>query len=297
MGTSKPVNKINPLVSVTVTAYQHANYIKACLDSLLMQKTDFPFEIIIGEDGSTDGTGEICVQYANKYPDIIRLFIRDRKTSHYELIDRSLGLNGVFTRMTARGKYTAICEGDDYWIDPNKLSKQVLFMERNSSCSVCFHNAFIIDEGSTDSVSCFRIPVSTQMFTAKSLFENFWFIPTASIVYKTDCMPSEFPHWYLRAHNRDMALLFMLSKNGTLGLVNGFMSVYRRNSVNSQSLRIKKRPDYYINRLIELLNEASEYLDGKYEEEKRRMCFALKMRVLKIRTIRAIKTLLRIKTN
>jgi glycosyltransferase involved in cell wall biosynthesis len=291
MGTHKTVNQIVPFVSVTVTTYQQATYIGACLDSILMQKTDFPFEIIIGDDGSTDGTGKICIQYAEKYPDKIRLFIRDRSTSHYESVDRILRFNGIFTRMTARGRYTAICEGDDYWVDPNKLRKQIVYLERNENCSVCFHNAFIIDESLENYVSCFNIPGSEEIFTTKCLFENLWFIPTASIVYKTKSLPSKYPDWYLRAHNGDLALLFLLSKNGALGLVKGYLSVYRRNAINSQSLLIKKKPDYYIMRLIELINCANVYLNRMYDKEARRMCVKLKRQVLKIKLKRIVLSL------
>ena len=143
LGTEKPVNKITPLVSVTVAAYQHENYIKKCLDGILMQKTNFPFEIIIGEDDSKDKTRAICIDYANKYQDKIRLFLRDRKLSHLydhkgNFIKR---LNGVlgFSRMSAKGKYIALCEGDDYWTDQNKLQKQVEILENNQDFSGCFH--------------------------------------------------------------------------------------------------------------------------------------------------------------
>src|SRR5690606_9424994 len=82
MGTNKPVNLIEPLVSVTVAAYQHESYIRECLDSILMQQTNFSFEIIVGEDDSKDETRAICIEYAEKYPDKIRLFLRDRNLSH-----------------------------------------------------------------------------------------------------------------------------------------------------------------------------------------------------------------------
>ena len=83
LGTDKPVNKIDPVVSIVVATYQHAPFIRQCLEGILMQQTDFPFEIIIGEDESTGATREICVEYAEKYPEKIRLFLRNRKTSQY----------------------------------------------------------------------------------------------------------------------------------------------------------------------------------------------------------------------
>lgn len=130
LGENKPINLIQPVVSVTVATYQHVNYIRECLDGILMQKTNFPYEIILGEDGSVDGTQEICKEYAEKYPDKVRLFIRDRKLSQYMDKDGKVTrFNGIWNRMSARGKYIAWCEGDDYWIDPLKLQKQVDFLE------------------------------------------------------------------------------------------------------------------------------------------------------------------------
>ena len=134
LGREKEVNKIEPLVSVCTATYQHAEYIEECIEGILIQKTDFPFEIIIGEDESDDGTREICKNYAEKYPDKIRLFLRDRKSSciFNDQGNRINGFNGKWTRKSARGKYIALCEGDDYWTDPLKLQKQVDFLEENS---------------------------------------------------------------------------------------------------------------------------------------------------------------------
>ena len=133
LGREKKVNKIEPLVSVFITTYQHAPFIRDCLEGVLMQKTTFPVEILIGEDESTDGTREICIEYAEKYPDKIRLFLRDRKTS--QLYDEGgkfiIRFNHKWLRKSARGKYIAVCEGDDYWTDPYKLQKQAGFLEAN----------------------------------------------------------------------------------------------------------------------------------------------------------------------
>ena len=132
LGNNKAVNKVLPLVSITVATYQHVNYIRDCLEGILMQKTTFPYEIILGEDGSVDGTQEICKEYAEKYPDKIRLFIRDRNLSQYKGDNGNITrFNGVWNRMSVRGKYVAWCDGDDYWIDPLKLQKHNLFLEAN----------------------------------------------------------------------------------------------------------------------------------------------------------------------
>ncbi|WP_346856192.1 glycosyltransferase family 2 protein [uncultured Draconibacterium sp.] len=129
----------NPVVSVIVQTYQHVDYISACLDGITMQKTDFSYEILLGEDESIDGTREICLQYAKKYPDKIRLFLHSR-SNVLEFDEKPTGrFNLLWNLKYSRGKYIAICEGDDYWIDPYKLQKQVNFMEANPSYSICFH--------------------------------------------------------------------------------------------------------------------------------------------------------------
>jgi glycosyltransferase involved in cell wall biosynthesis len=109
----------SPLVSVNVVTYQHVHYIKDCLEEFIMQKTNFPFEILLGEDHSTHGTREICIEYAQKYPDKIRLFLHHRK-NNIEINGRITGLfNFLYNFFSLRGKYITICKGDDYWTDPS----------------------------------------------------------------------------------------------------------------------------------------------------------------------------------
>jgi len=113
----------NPMVTVRTSTYQHAHYIKQCIEGVLMQKTTFSVEFIIGEDFSTDGTRKIVFEYAKKYPDRIRVM-----TADYNVGSKA---NGRRCIQASRGKYMAICEGDDYWTDPYKLQKQVDFLEAN----------------------------------------------------------------------------------------------------------------------------------------------------------------------
>lgn len=138
LGTNKPVNAVKPLVSVRIATYQHAPYIKRCIESILMQETNFPFEIIIGEDESTDGTREICKKFAEEHPDKIRLFLRDRNLSQYyengKIVSR---FNSRWNSMSCRGDLVAICEGDDYWTDKHKLQKQADFLLKNKDYSFC----------------------------------------------------------------------------------------------------------------------------------------------------------------
>lgn len=116
----------NPIVSVSVATYNHGLYIEQCLESIINQVTNFSFEVVIGEDGSSDDTREKCIAFAKKYPSKIRLFLRDRNESCIYDNDGKLlrSLNGISTMLNCRGQFLALCEGDDYWIDEFKLQKQ-----------------------------------------------------------------------------------------------------------------------------------------------------------------------------
>ena len=126
------------MVSVIVVTCNQKQYIRQALDSILMQETTFPYEILIGDDASTDGTSEIVEEYAQRHPSLIRAFIREKNLGPtknvYDLLAQ------------ARGKYIANCEGDDYWINCKKLQLQVDFLEKNPIYSACTHNCRIVDE-------------------------------------------------------------------------------------------------------------------------------------------------------
>ena len=124
-----------PLVSICCITYNHAQFIRKCLDGFLMQQTDFPIEILIHDDCSTDGTTEIIREYEAKYPELI--FPLYEEENQYQ--QGKAAEIDFYNYRRARGKYIAYCEGDDYWTDPLKLQKQVDFMESHPEYSVCFH--------------------------------------------------------------------------------------------------------------------------------------------------------------
>lgn len=137
----------NPLVSVCVQTFQHKNYISQCLDSIIGQKTSFPFEILLGDDDSNDGTREICMAYAQQYPSIIRLFLHKRD-NNIVIKNKPTGrFNFMYNLYAARGRYLAVCEGDDFWTDIFKLQKQVDFLETHDDASFCHHAFHVLQEG------------------------------------------------------------------------------------------------------------------------------------------------------
>lgn len=117
--------------------YNHEPYIAQAIEGVLMQKTDFPIELVIGEDCSTDGTRKIVLEYQRQHPEVSRVI-----TSQHNV---GMMLNSFRTQMACRGDYVAFCEGDDYWTDPHKLQKQVDFLERNPEFAICGHLVTNVD--------------------------------------------------------------------------------------------------------------------------------------------------------
>lgn len=169
-----------PLVSICSITYNHAPFIRQCLDGFLMQQCNFPIEIIINDDCSTDGTTEIIREYAEKYPD--KIFPIFHEENLY-----SQGVRGMFQRFVfpkARGKYIAICEGDDYWTDPLKLQKQVDFLESHPDYSMCFHKAKVIAQDGREYIDYFS-KLEEREYKAEEILTR-WIIPTASIVFRSE---------------------------------------------------------------------------------------------------------------
>ena len=128
-----------PLLSIQCLVYNHEPYLRQCLDGFVMQKTDFPFEAIVHDDCSTDGSASIIKEYADKYPTIIKPIFE--KENQYSKIGFS-GINNIMLNQS-KGKYIASCEGDDYWTDPFKLQKQVDYMEAHPECGLVWAKASI----------------------------------------------------------------------------------------------------------------------------------------------------------
>jgi glycosyltransferase involved in cell wall biosynthesis len=154
----------DPLVSILILAYNHGPFIAECLDSLLCQETDFPYEICIGEDESSDETRAICQRYAAEHPDKIRLFLRSRNDVVYINGKPTGNFNFIETVKACRGRYVAFCEGDDFWIDSAKLALQVRALEDRPDCSICFCNVRIVFDDGTASYEGYGVPDRSAPF-------------------------------------------------------------------------------------------------------------------------------------
>ena len=193
----------SPIVSVWVLTYNHVNFIRPCLDSILNQETSYTFEICIGEDDSTDGTREICQEYAEKYPDIIRLFLRDRDDQKREGCEGVWQFNFIETFKVCRGEFIATCDGDDYWSDNKKIQKQIDFMLVHPELSGCFHKIGQVDQnGKIISPDMGYPPVRQESYSLDYLLTFSNFSPMFSVIFRNH--EDVAPEWIRKAPFGDM---------------------------------------------------------------------------------------------
>ena len=216
-----------PLVSICCLTYNHENYIRECLDGFLKQNTTFTYEILIHDDASTDGTADIIHEYWEKYPNIIKpIFQTENQYSQGKNCS-----NNNYNRVS--GKYVALCEGDDYWIDPNKLQKQVDFLEANPDFSACFHKVktYIQQTNEWGEHNPPRILARNTKGFCFGLFYYTvfgWFTRTSSCVCRADVM--RYVTDYPIKCKRDFITFYLMLKHGKAYYDCTPMSVYRIHS-------------------------------------------------------------------
>jgi len=218
---------MQPLVSVRIATYNHEGFVAQCLESVLMQKTDFPFEIIIGEDCSTDRTKEIVSAYQKEYPDKIKAIFSPRNLG--------VSYNSRQIQLACRGKYHAICEGDDYWIDPMKLQKQVDILEANPALSLSFHNAFILNKKSFATRLLFENEMKPTLNFAEACRIS---PPTASVMARSEILET-LPPWRTEISCGDVLLRLWCAHHGDLAYLDEVMSVYR---IHKGGITSRRRP-------------------------------------------------------
>jgi glycosyltransferase involved in cell wall biosynthesis len=173
-----------PMVSIRCATFNHVDYICDAIHGFLSQKTDFPFNVVIHDDASTDGTADIVREYEGRYPRIIKGVYQERN-----LLSQGIRRD-QYMRPFLKGKYIAVCEGDDYWMDPNKLQIQVRFLEDNPEYVISGHDAFILDDGARV-VSASKLPDSQKRdFDEEDLIHGRAWILTLSWVYRNIDIPA-----------------------------------------------------------------------------------------------------------
>ncbi len=260
-------------LQVVCCTYNHEKYIKDALDGFVMQKTNFPFEVLVGDDCSADKTSEIVAEYAKKYPDIIKHIKRKKNMGAQP--------NSVDLLERIDADYVALCEGDDYWTDENKLQKQVDFLEKNKHLNGCFHNAEILKEPGVrawnsdfwfrpnkngkqfwpGSIGDFKLQ---KVFYLKDILPGI--IPTASVVYRWD-RTIKFPEWFKTAVAGDRPFHCFMIKSGAIGYIDETMSVYRVSPSGAWfNKNNKKNFATETKEWVDLIENLNEYFDGAYEK-------------------------------
>lgn len=213
----------HPVVSVCISAYNHASFISDCIEGVLNQEVDFPIEIIIGEDDSTDGTREICIHYAEKFPSLIRLFLRSEKDKIWINGKKTGNFNWLANLKAARGEYIALCDGDDYWIDPLKLKKQVDIIN-SGSFVLCGTHKQALHEGETNFREEYPRFSNRQEFSQIDFSLENPFLPS-TVIFKNKF--EIFPDWLNTVSILDWPLFFLLVKEGRAIFLDEPMTVYR----------------------------------------------------------------------
>jgi len=224
----------SPKVSIVTTTHNQEAYVRQAFDSFIAQRTDFPVEIVVADDASTDSTPAIIREYASRHPHLFRPILRP------ENLGLNLNLTGALS--AARGEYIALCEGDDYWIDPLKLSKQVAFLDRHPETAVCFHPVRIVWEDGYAKDSKFP-PVRVRGNLSVDALILMNFIQTNSVVYRrleryddipADVMPLD---WHL--HVRHAA-------RGEIAMLPETMAVYRRHAQGMWHNQVMDPPKFWL---------------------------------------------------
>lgn len=237
------------MVSVSMITYNHEKFIAEAIEGVVMQKTNFPFELVIGEDLSTDNTRAICIEYQKKYPEIIKLRLNNP--------NQGMMLNWINNIESGQGKYIALCDGDDYWTDPYKLQKQVDFMESNPDYAMCSHKVHTLMCGVLDD----NIEMEKDELTTEDLIKKDWGLLTASIFFRKSAHKT--PDWYYTVKNGDYALQLIISLSGKIKFLPEYMAVYRQH-LGGMSSTLK--PLNQTAWMVYLLHEFNEYTGQKYRK-------------------------------
>ncbi|OGT36804.1 MAG: hypothetical protein A3F12_00805 [Gammaproteobacteria bacterium RIFCSPHIGHO2_12_FULL_38_14] len=269
-----------PVVSIICITYNHQSYIKDALESFLAQETDFPFEIIVHDDASTDSTSTLVKQYAEKYPHIVKpIFQKENRSSQ---LKKNVLLPIILTAISyAQGQYIAYCDGDDYWIDKDKLKIQISEMQKFPNCEMSFHPVM---RKSTNGRKRKKIiakhSANNKIFETKQLIlGSARFCPTVSFIFKK-CVFESIPNWLFDAPCTDYFMQVLTSLKGGALYINRAMAVYRERSIGSWSEKVTIDEnlvyDYYIG-MLQALDDINAQTENKFKKEfniiKKKLCF------------------------
>lgn len=231
-------------VSVSCLVYNHEKYLRQCLDSLLMQETNFKYEILIHDDASTDGSADIIREYESKFPDIIKPIYQTENQ-----YSKQVQISWTYQYPRARGKYLAWCEGDDFWSDKKKLQKQYDIMEKNSDCSFCVHTVRYVKENGeiTEKVKPYGENQDCKKGSIQMLktifYQNVCPYQTSSFFARREYVTEEIekiPEFISKCRVGDVPLIMLFSSKGSVYYIAEEMSCYRMFSMASWSRKFER---------------------------------------------------------
>lgn len=210
------------LLSVCVRTHNQERFIGEALDSVLRQHTTFPFEIIISDDASKDGTVAILKEYQKQYPDKIRLLLQETNVGGPENLKRVIE--------ASQAKYVTCLDGDDFYTDDYKLQKQICLLEAHPEYAACFHNTWYADEKG-QLKGLFNRPDFHAVHDAHEFISEHWFVPIHSAVLRREYI--EFPKWYNTVMNDDYVVHLSVAKHGSYYYIPDVMVAYRHHGGNT----------------------------------------------------------------
>lgn len=250
------------MVSVSCITYNHEKYIAEALDSFIMQKTSFNYEILIHDDASTDKTAEIIREYEKKYPDLIKPIYQKEN-----LYSKDVDVDDLNTER-AMGKYIALCEGDDYWIDPFKLQKQVDYMETHSDCTLCVHAAYIVNVNGRK-IKLVRPNAGNKIFTVEEVIEGGGGLFATNTMMYPRHLDANKPDFYKKAPVTDYPLAIYLALKGKVYYIDEFMAAYRKGVsgswTNTEQSSLEKIIKHVNNTEI-MLEHLNQHTNYQYDE-------------------------------
>ena len=235
-------------VSVVMITYGHEKFIAEAINGVLMQECEFDVELIISNDSSPDNTDEVVRKIIQNHPDANLI----KYTKHNE--NKGMMPNFIWALQQAQGKYIALCEGDDYWIDPYKLQKQVDFLEANIDYSMCFHQVEITMANVSDYYS-YPLPSSETLYLKDIIQKHY--IPTCSLVFRSKFFSKGFPEWMVNSISGDIPLEILLASKGNTKYLSEQMACYRRNDggITQSPIQLAKMRSGYIYMFSKLSKE------------------------------------------
>ena len=248
-----------PVVSVPLITYNHEPHIAQALESVLMQKTHFPIEIVVGEDCSTDKTREIVVEYQNRYPHLIRALLPERNQGPFRNVTATLN--------ACRGTYIAALEGDDYWTSADKLQRQVDFFEAHPDCAICFHKVLVIDDTGREAPR--TIPLESKPISTLEDLLPGNFIPSCSAIWRNGLFAA-LPEWVEEVKFSDWVIHVLNAEHGNIGFIDDCMAVYRLHAGGTWSTQSWQQ---VMTRWITAYERMNEYFGGRYNPIFKRAIF------------------------